>query len=223
MNASADLDLNGSSLLVNSGTYDFLTDASIDTTGSSMVRNNPAGIIEKTAGSGTSTIEGPLTNDGTIRVSSGTLDLAGVVSRQGALDISGGTLEAGAQVSRQQSLDFVDGAGTLSLDNASSFHATISHFSGSAEIDIAGFDDLSQILFHASANGQGGTLTITDGANHSKRQPALCRRRPVHGQLPALVWPQRRGDNRAHSGLARAPRGREIEVWTPQISLQPVL
>ena len=81
MNASADLDLNGSSLLVNSGTYDFLTDASIDTTGSSMVRNNPAGVIEKTAGSGTSTIEGPLTNDGTIRVSSGTLDLAGDRSR----------------------------------------------------------------------------------------------------------------------------------------------
>ena len=133
-----------------------------------MVRNNPAGVIEKTAGSGTSTIEGPLTNDGTIQVSSGTLDLAGVISRQGALDIlTGGTLEAGAQVSRQQSLDFVDGAGTLSLDNASSFHATISHFSGSAEIDLAGFDDMSQILFHASASGQGGTLTITDGTNHS--------------------------------------------------------
>ena len=70
-------------------------------------------------------------------------------------------------MSRQQSLDFVDGAGTLSLDNASSFHATISHFSGSAEIDLAGFDDMSQILFHASASGQGGTLTITDGTNHS--------------------------------------------------------
>ena len=55
-----------------------------------MVRNNPAGIIEKTAGSGTSTIEGPLTNDGTIQVSSGTLDLAGVISRQGALDIFSG-------------------------------------------------------------------------------------------------------------------------------------
>ena len=57
-----------------------------------------------------------------------------------------------------------DGA-MLRIDQPTQFHAGITGFGGSDTIDMKGYNVADAIVYHEAANGQGGTLVVTDGDN----------------------------------------------------------
>ena len=78
---------------------------------------------------GTSEISGlsSIANSGTIEVQSGSLKLDDVISGVGAFTIdAGSTLEFVSAVSSGQMINFSTTTGILKLDNAQSFHGTVS-------------------------------------------------------------------------------------------------
>ena len=97
------------------GSYLFESDSGIDFpefTYETQIIND--GTIEKSAGTGTTTlsVEGPLTNTGTIQVDSGTLDL----EPTSVIEVSGTTLTGGTWTAQNGStLDFPNG--TVITDN----------------------------------------------------------------------------------------------------------
>jgi hypothetical protein len=90
---SANLQIQNGATLVNtaSGTYDFTTNTGIQQSGGTDTFSN-AGLLEKTAGAGTSTISTTFVNSNKITVQKGTLALAaaGGTSTGGAFSVSGG-------------------------------------------------------------------------------------------------------------------------------------
>ena len=86
----------------------------------SYIKN--AGLLEKTGGTGVSTIAPNVTNTGTIDVSSGTLDFEGGISGTGSDAISGAaTLEFDATVSAGQTVSFTGSGGEVALHKPARF------------------------------------------------------------------------------------------------------
>jgi hypothetical protein len=107
-----------------------------------------SGLIEKTGGTGTSTITPKVVSNGTILVSSGTLDLKGAVSggsltAPGTDTISGASkLEFASTVGSRfavgsQDIGFTFG-GTLDLADPKGFWGVISGFAPSDAVDLLG-------------------------------------------------------------------------------------
>jgi uncharacterized repeat protein (TIGR01451 family) len=78
------LTLNGSAVFNTYGTFDFTADGSISGGPSSSFGVFPNGVVRKTGGGGTSTINAPTTNDSLIEASSGTIALAGNGTHHGS-------------------------------------------------------------------------------------------------------------------------------------------
>ncbi|MGA2500548.1 MAG: choice-of-anchor Q domain-containing protein, partial [Tepidisphaeraceae bacterium] len=95
------------------GVYDFQTDNVITTNGGSNVFNN-AGILKKSAGTGTSTLNAPLSNTGTVQTTTGTLTL-----NAGVAQLSGGTLSAGTWNALNGSTLDIPNLGSITSNNAS--------------------------------------------------------------------------------------------------------
>jgi large repetitive protein len=123
---------------------------------------------------GTSEISGlsSITNSGTIEVQSGSLKLDAGISGTGALIIEvGSTLELTSAVSSGQIVTFTSTTGTLKLDNAQSFHGTVTGLgtldgtqANSDQIDLANINRNSA-SFGEQFNSASDTLTVSDGAN----------------------------------------------------------
>lgn len=130
--------------------------------GSAMVSNY--GYLEKSAGTGTSTINAAIANVGTIAANSGTLALTGSVGG-GSFDIgSAAVLDIGA-AARGGTMSFIGGGGLLRIDDAPDFADSITGMGAGNQIDLAGFAwDVSARSNFATAVAGGGTLTITDAA-----------------------------------------------------------
>ncbi|HUY33447.1 MAG TPA: DUF4214 domain-containing protein [Pirellulales bacterium] len=91
-----------------SGTIDLQADVGIAAaSGTNIVHN--AGLLEKSAGSGTSTVAVDLDNTGTVRTISGTLSISGAVAQVSSGALTGGTWD----VADKSTLD-LPGAGNLS-------------------------------------------------------------------------------------------------------------
>lgn len=127
-----------------------------------------AGVIAKTAGSGTSTIGMALINNNRVNALSGTLDFAGPVTGKGTLNIgNGGTLELDGSVASTQTIVFGAGGGSLALTApAAKFLAPVSQFGAGDTIDLTGFafSGGPTLSFVENATNTQGTLTINDGA-----------------------------------------------------------
>jgi hypothetical protein len=149
-----------------SGVWDIVADAGIaPIAGGSGVFNN-VGLLEKTAGSGPSTIGIAVTNSKTITAASGTLDLAGAVTGTGTMNIAGGaTLQSDSTVAATQIVAFGAGGGTLELTNANGFRGVISGFGSGDMIDLTGFPlgGTPKLTFVENAANTQGVLTIKDG------------------------------------------------------------
>jgi large repetitive protein len=123
---------------------------------------------------GTSEISGlsSITNSGTIEVQSGSLKLDAGVSGTGALIIeAGSTLELTSAMSSGQVVTFTSTTGTLKLDNAQSFHGTVTGLgtldgtqANSDQIDLANINRNSA-SFSEQFNSASDTLTVSDGTN----------------------------------------------------------
>ncbi len=162
-------------------TWDLIGDAPLAAAGSTMLTN--AGLFEKTAALGVSTISVPVDNLATILAAAGSLDITGSLANDGTLlalggeisvgqslvaDVSqqgtavigdGGTLALAAGAASSQSLAFT-GPGTLELAAPNAVLGTISGFGPGDAID------LTQLAFAPVSESVGwsaGTLSITSG------------------------------------------------------------
>jgi hypothetical protein len=127
------------------------------------------GLLEKTAGTGTSAIGVSVTNSKTITVSSGTLELDGGVYGTGTMNVSGAAeLALGGAVSATQAIAFGGSGGDLALSDTAGFKAGISGFGAGDTIDLTAFGynagSSESLIFKENANGKQGVLTIKDGA-----------------------------------------------------------
>ncbi len=162
-------------------TWDLIGDAPLAAAGSTMLTN--AGLFEKTAALGVSTISVPVDNLATILAAAGSLDITGSLANDGTLlalggEISvgqslvadssqrgsavigdGGTLALAAAAASSQSLAFT-GSGTLALAAPNAVLGTISGFGAGDAID------LTQLAFAPASESVGwsaGTLSVTSG------------------------------------------------------------
>ena len=125
--------------------YDIDDDSGIDQGSSTASYIENKGRIEKTDGTGVSTIVPGVTNDGKIEVTSGTLDFGGGISGTGADTISGAsTLELDAEVSAGQTVHFTGSGGELALHKPGEFAGDISGF----DTARAGSNDTIEVAEH---------------------------------------------------------------------------
>ena len=164
-------------------TWDLIGDAPLAAAGNTMLTN--AGLFEKTAALGASTISAPVDNLATILAAAGSLHVTGPLANDGTLlalggEISlgqslvadgsqhgsaviggGGTLALAAGVASSQSLAF-NGSGTLALAAPNAVLGTITGFGPGDAID------LTQLAFAPASESVGwsaGTLSVTSGGS----------------------------------------------------------
>ena len=123
-----------------------------------------AGLIE-TTGSGRLTLDGTISNSGTIAADAGTLIISGPLTGNGAVSIDGGTLDFTGAFSG--SVAFKGKSGVLELADSQTYGGTVSGFSTTGHtrlylVDIA-HTGMSQATF--SGTSTGGILTVTDGTH----------------------------------------------------------
>jgi hypothetical protein len=151
------------------GTYDITDDSGIDRGSSTASHIENAGLIEKTGGTGVSTIVPNVTNNRMIEVVSGTLAFNGRIMGTGSDTISGAaTLQFNAEVLAGQTLSFAGSGGELALRDPAGFAGDISGFdaigAGSNDtIEVAGPWIFSG--FTENPGGKEGTLGFMNGAN----------------------------------------------------------
>ena len=137
--------------------------------GSSMIN---FGTIVKSTSAGNATIAASFQNRSVVSVTKGTLELAGMVfGTGGSFKITGGsTLEVDAALPNTQALTFGTGGGTLVLNDAAEYGATIAGFGAHTEIDLTGFlfSGKPKASFTEAASKKQGVLTVTDGAQSVK-------------------------------------------------------
>ena len=106
------------------GTWDITSDAGMPFSSSNLFIN--AGLLEKTAGTGTSTISAAVVNNGTVMVSTGTLDLDSAIdpTSSGVFQLNGhGSLEIAAIIGSASKIQFLGAAPTnrLIIDSVADF------------------------------------------------------------------------------------------------------
>ena len=154
----------GQLTLINEGTIKATgTEALVIDTGASVVKN--AGTLEAT-GEGGLLVTGAVDNTGTLLANGGNITIVGAVTGSGVAEIDGNaTLAFGAASSVNVAFDEV-GSGTLRLGDSFDFSGLVSGFASDDTLDfndLAFMEGLSDVSFAASADGSGGTLTVTDG------------------------------------------------------------
>jgi hypothetical protein len=116
--------------------------------------------VAKTTGTGVSTIDVAVRNEGTLQAAVGTLELQGAITGHGVLKIdAGAVLEVDAVVSAGQTVAFSAGVDRLVLTDAETFAAKLSGFAQGDTLDLTEFDPTSTTVAF-----QNGTLTVIDGA-----------------------------------------------------------
>jgi hypothetical protein len=163
---SADLQIQNKATLSNVGTYDITADSGMVQGGSTPDTFSNSGILEKTGGSGTSTIAPNLDNTGTMEVLSGTVDVSGTVTQVANNSLGGGTWEALSSATTVTSLDISSGSfttiGSGAIVTLSGGNATFTNLSNLATIASGGtFNLLGGQLFSTSAAlTNSGTLDL---------------------------------------------------------------
>ncbi len=147
------------------GSYLIESDSGVSNDYGGETQINNSGVIEKTAGTGTSTIlvNGTLSNTGTIEADSGTLSLAATIAQisQGALTAGTWNAESGATLEFPSGTSITTNEGNITLDGAGATIAAISGLSSSS----GSFSLASGASFTTSGDfGNTGTLTIGAGS-----------------------------------------------------------
>jgi hypothetical protein len=129
-----------------------------------------SGLLEKTGGSGVSSLALNILNSGTIEGSSGAIDFQDALWGAGTTEVSNGaTIEVDGAVATRQTLGF-DGAGVIAFDDLDvagldMFHGRISSFGTGDSLDIgAPFGAGTIRKFTPSADHTYGFLTLINGS-----------------------------------------------------------
>jgi hypothetical protein len=112
-------------------------------------------------------VSGATTNNGAIKIADDTEEFAGSVGGTGSFSLYSANLQFDSSVSAGQTIKPLEGggsAGTVTLEQAQSFAATISGFGTADAIDATNFGAPPATTFNFAENsaGTGGTLTLTD-------------------------------------------------------------
>ncbi len=154
------------SLIINAARTLDLTNAADVISGKGVTVN---GALE-VSGGGKLEIQGPVVNNGLLKVSGGTLVLENnaTVTGAGSAQIIAGVFDASGGFN--QAVAFVGGLGTLILGRSQTYTGTISGFatSGGTEFDLSdvGFVGAGEATF--SGTTAGGVLTVSDGVHTAK-------------------------------------------------------
>ncbi|MER9426870.1 Ig-like domain-containing protein [Mesorhizobium sp. M0317] len=135
----------------------------IDTGGSTVVNS---GTLEAT-GSGGMEINGAVANSGLIWANGGDVTIGGQVTGDGdALIGNMSQLEFHA-ASSADVIFGADAAGTLRLDDSFDFSGSIAGITNDDKVDLGDiwFSTGTSAVYHASQDGSGGTLTVSDGTH----------------------------------------------------------
>jgi hypothetical protein len=132
--------------------------------------NLAGGLLEKTAGTGDSTIAVVVTNDGAVEVASGTLEFQNAVSGAGMFTLEPGTvLQFDTTVAKGLSIDFAGTTGgDLVLTDSQQFAASIHGFGGTNTDELELRDiNFASTKFKLSYSGSStqGVLAVTDGTH----------------------------------------------------------
>ena len=155
----------GTLTLVNEGTIDATgTNPLTVDTGANAVTNS--GTLEA-SGAGRLIVQSNIVNDGFLWANGGSVTLEGNVTGNGSALISGsGSLEFAA--SSSENTAFAPGSsGILVLDHSFDFSGVVSGMTASDHLDLLDFSFTkgTTINYTASADGSGGTLSVTDGTH----------------------------------------------------------
>ena len=158
----------GTAMLDNAATgiYDLLSNVGLARGTSTTSNITNEGLLEKTGGTGISTIVPGVTNTGTIKVTKGTLDIKGAVIATGADVVVGASvLEFDGAVGSGQSIYFNGNGGTLDLGAPQSFAGAVKGFDIGTTGDA--IDMLSGWTFTGATEGATSTtLAFADGSTH---------------------------------------------------------
>jgi hypothetical protein len=155
----------GQLALINEGVIDATgSQALVIDTGANTVTNS--GVLEAT-GAGGLVIDSALDNTGSVLAQGGDVTMKGAVTGAGTATISGSaTLEYGA--ASAEGASFASGAaGTLKLDQSSSFSGVVTGFGAGDSLDLAdiAFGPGATLGYSQNTAGTGGTLTLSDGVH----------------------------------------------------------
>jgi hypothetical protein len=168
---SADASLSVAKGLTNSGSlaienYGVASSPSVNSvTAASFVNSGTVILSGNTNNSATLNVSGALTNNGSISITDDTEELAGAVGGTGSFTLYGAKLQFDSSVSSGQTIeDLLTGhAGTLTLEQAQNFAATLSGFGTRDTIDATNFVETgTHYNFVENSAMTGGTLTLTD-------------------------------------------------------------
>ncbi len=192
----------GQILVASGATLNINADAAI--TGFNAGALSNAGLIEKTAGLGASTLSGGIGNTGTLLAASGTIDVTGTLTNNALIEAAGGTImlantlaaagtgsgtvDIGAgggvvldgALASSQTIDFTASSGELSLAAPSQMFGAIEGFSSGDVIDLSGVaystgDTLSYANQTLSVSDAGSTLaSLTLQGTYSASQFQLA-------------------------------------------------
>ncbi|WP_210242711.1 hypothetical protein [Mesorhizobium sp. B2-4-17] len=155
------LSLNNQGTIIATGTHALVIDTGANTTVNS-------GTLEAT-GSGGLMITGALANSGLLWANGGNITIEGQVTGTGEATIGNlSKLEFGAASSTDVTFAQT-AAGTLQLDDSFDFSGRIGGITNDDKIDLGDilFGAGTSAAYQADPNGDGGTLTVTDGAHNA--------------------------------------------------------
>jgi len=168
---SSPLTMSGSSKITNNAAFHLTADRNINLSGGATIDNN--GTLDKSGGSGTSTLFPPVNNAGTVSATSGTLALAGggassggsfTVTAPANLSFASGThsMSGGGSISGTGTLSFSGGAATVGIPvNVS----TLNMNAGTATLDVT--SSAGAFTMTGGTLGGSGTLTLNNGGTWS--------------------------------------------------------
>ncbi len=149
----------GQLLVAAAGTLEITADAAITGYNAGAIGN--AGLIEKRAGLGASTLSGGIANSGTLLAAAGTIAITGTLTNNALIEAAGGTivlannlaatgtgsgtamigagggLVLDAALAGSQSIDFTAGSGLLALADPGQFFGAIEGFASGDVIDLS--------------------------------------------------------------------------------------
>jgi hypothetical protein len=154
----------GDGHVINVGTLDIQTDGTsfAGVLGNATLTNY--GELEKSAGTGTSTVTANFVNLGTVAVNSGTLAFDASVAG-GTFDIASNTALDLGGIATSGTMSFIGSSAVLQIADAADFAASIGTIGGGNQIDLSNFAwDSSATASFAASTGGGGTLTVIASA-----------------------------------------------------------
>ena len=166
--SAGQLSLGGGAVIENVGRFEALDDSTISSSGSPEPQFRNRGLFAKTGGTGTTSFNLTLENDGTAQAEVGTLRLTRVVKNEGTLRARSGTVDVqGLLVNYDAATHTLAGgtydiAGTLRFPGAdvvTNAATIVLDGPGSSIIDLAGASALRRI----AENSDAGALTVTNG------------------------------------------------------------